>query len=95
VIANVRDRKLRVIYLIASGIAGALVGIASGIATFFIVFYSPVPFFGMGSMVGFGWLTTIPAIVLGFVVMQRVSNKVTSRIRAKQNVDPAQADVNP
>ena len=62
-------------------------GIASGIATFFLIYFLPVPFVGMEAMIVYGALTALPGFLLGIVVMVKVGSKVYSLLRVKLHVD--------
>lgn len=62
-------------------------GITSGIATFFLIYFLPVPFVGMEAMIVYGALTAPPGFLLGVVVMVKVGSKVYSWLRVKLHVD--------
>lgn len=78
---------MRIFKLLLIVMACISLGVASGIATFFLIYFLPVPFVGMEAMIAYGALTALPAFLLGIAVMIKVGSKVYSRLRKKLHVD--------
>jgi hypothetical protein len=64
-------------------VVSGLIGAFFGALAFIVVFHSPAPFVGLKSAVGYGWITTIPALGAGAAVFGWSTAKLYEKFSSK------------